>query len=295
MVKRNGAYIVNTGKLVLRVIFAFCASVASCTLAATAAVEVRPSEAKQGQTVSVIVSGSGTTAGAAAPEVNFNGRTFKTFAVPNEDGTGKNYRALICVPALIKPSTYKISAGDETTTLKVNAANFGVQRIRLPKSKDNFDGSPGERQKVDGAKQTVSDAQLWTGKFQYPCKARTSAAFGLRRAVNGKLLEDYFHSGVDFAAPTGTPVKATQKGKVIIAHTGWKLHGNTVAIDHGHGVVSFYIHLSKVNVKEGQMVEAGEKIGAVGATGRASGPHLHFSVYVNNDATNPGDWFAKGF
>jgi murein DD-endopeptidase MepM/ murein hydrolase activator NlpD len=66
-----------------------------------------------------------------------------------------------------------------------------------------------------------------------------------------------------------------------------------VAIDHGQGVVSFYIHLSKILVKEGDTVEAGQKIGLIGSTGRASGPHLHFSLYVNNDATSPWNWFRN--
>ncbi len=270
---------------------------------------VQPAPAKQGQTVVVLITDSADASTASgAPPVDFNGQTYKTFpispsageATSSKEAESKNagkkvYRALIGVPALIKQGNYKITSGANSFSLSVTPANFGVQRIRLPKGKDTFDGSPGEKATVDNAKKTLSDAQLWQGKFSYPCKARTSAAFGLRRAVNGKLLEDYFHSGVDFAGTTGTPVVAPQRGKVLIAHSGWKLHGNTVCLDHGQGVVTFYIHLSKILVKEGQMVERGEKIGAVGATGRANGPHLHFSVYVNNEATNPGDWFNKGF
>jgi murein DD-endopeptidase MepM/ murein hydrolase activator NlpD len=265
---------------------------------------VQPISPKQGQTVAVLIRDSGASTGSGAPSVEFNGRTYKAFPVESSDGAkntegvqgGANvYRALIGVPALIKPGTYKVKSGESVAQLTVQPAKFGVQRIRLPKGKDHFNGSPGEQETVEAAKKTLSETQLWQGKFKYPCKGRTSASFGLRRAVNGKLLEDYFHSGVDFAAPTGTPVYAPQKGKVIIAHNGWKLHGNTVSIDHGQGVVSFCIHLSKIFVKEGQLVNAGDKIGAVGQTGRASGPHLHFSIYVNNDATNPADWFAKKF
>lgn len=283
-----------TGKISFMAVSACLLAFPASATPASATLTVEPESAQQGQTVSVTISGADTASG--APSISFNGRTFRSFAKSAGDqAQSQTYGALICVPALLKPGTYKISTGGDSALLKVSSGKFGIQRIRLPKSKDNFDGSPGERSTVDTAKATVSDTRHWQGRFQHPCKARISSTYGLRRAVNGRLLEDYFHSGVDFAGPTGTAVNATQKGKVLIAHMGWKLHGNTICIDHGQGVLSFYIHLSKIFVKEGQMVEVGEKIGAVGATGRASGPHLHFSVYVNNDATNPGDWFNKGF
>lgn len=283
------------------------------------ALELRPAMAKQGQTIEVLIpnaagstasgasttsdanteSGAGTANGAdvassaQGPSVTFNKKEYKTFSHRIGDMTYS--RALIGVPADLPLGTYTIKSGESSEKLKVVAGGFGVQAIRLPPGKDNFVASPGEEAAVDGAKGTVSNKQYWDGKFIRPVQSRISSTFGLRRRVNGKLLTDYFHSGLDFAAATGTPVKAVQKGKVILARRGWKLHGNTVCIDHGQGVISFYIHLSKVLVKEGDIVDAGQKIGAVGSTGRANGPHLHFSIYVNKDATNPGDWFAKGF
>ncbi|HEY9869350.1 MAG TPA: M23 family metallopeptidase, partial [Candidatus Obscuribacterales bacterium] len=145
------------------------------------------------------------------------------------------------------------------------------------------------------AKATLSAERLWTGKFSAPVAARISARFGLRRMVNGKLLADYFHSGLDYAAPTGTPVKAPARGKVILAARGFRLHGNTVALDHGQGVVTFYLHLAKVLVKPGQVVKAGQVVGRVGQSGRASGPHLHFSLYVQEVAANPFYWYSRTF
>lgn len=82
---------------------------------------------------------------------------------------------------------------------------------------------------------------------------------------------------------------------MVVARTGWRLHGNTVCIDHGQGVISIYIHMNSVGVKEGDLVKSGQKIGAVGSTGRASGPHLHFGVYVNNACVNPASWFVKTY
>jgi lysostaphin len=122
-----------------------------------------------------------------------------------------------------------------------------------------------------------------------------SAGFGLRRMVNGKLLKDYYHSGVDFAGGQGSPVNSVADGVVIMAKNGWRLHGNSICIDHGQGVVSIYIHLSKVLVKEGDTVKSGQLIGRIGQTGRANGPHLHFSLYVNKHSTNPLQWFKTAF
>ncbi len=183
----------------------------------------------------------------------------------------------------------------EEQTIKVQDGKFPVQRLSLPKSKDNFVMAPGEKETVEAAKATLSEERLWQGKFKLPSTARQSAAFGMKRIVNGRLLKDYFHSGLDFAASLGTPVIACADGKVILAHKGYKLHGNVVAIDHGLGVISFYIHLQQILVKEGDMVKAGDKIATVGQTGRANGPHLHFSIYVNQVATNPTQWFHSIF
>jgi len=141
----------------------------------------------------------------------------------------------------------------------------------------------------------VSNDRMWHTNFVKPSKYRMSTLFGVKRVVNGHMLKDYFHSGLDFAAPAGTPAAACSDGTVIFAVKGWKLHGNCVAIDHGQGVVSFYLHLKTIAVKKGQHVASGQPIGTVGQTGRANGPHLHFSIYVNQVATNPMDWFAKTF
>jgi murein DD-endopeptidase MepM/ murein hydrolase activator NlpD len=251
----------------------------------TSTVKLDPVVPKQGQTLVVRVPVPDSQ---NVPTVTFNGKSYRLFP------EGGEYRALIGVPADLAPGDYKLSVGDEAQSVHVKAGTFGVQRITLSKDKDNFIASPGEEDLVKRAKQTVTPEKLWTGHFVRPSAARQSSAFGLRRMVNGRLLKDYFHSGMDYAGATGAPVIATQRGRVIIAaNKGWRLHGNTVALDHGQGVVSFYIHLSKVLVKPGQIVEAGEQIGKVGATGRATGPHLHFSVYVNGDATNPAEWYTR--
>lgn len=231
--------------------------------------------------------------GSAPPVVAFHDKTYKLFP-ESGDNTHQMYRALIALAANLPAGAYPLSCGDWKQIVHVGSGGFGIQKLRLPSDKDNFIASPGEEEAVDQAKSTLSEAQLWTGKFVRPSDARITTRYGLRRMVNGHLLQDYFHSGIDYAGALGSPVKAAQRGRVVLAHQGnWRLHGNVIAIDHGQGVISFYIHLSKVLVKPGQLVNAGDVIGKVGATGRANGPHLHFSVYVNKDAANPVDWFTR--
>ncbi len=260
-------------------------------VSSVASLSVSNESPKQGQTIEITYRmGSGET---EVPSIQFYKESYKLLPAENL-GSGA-YRCLLGIPADIKPGKYKLIVGNVSKTLAVGAGKFAVQYLRLPKSKDNFIMSAGEEAAVDGAKKTVSAGRAWSGNFTAPCKARISAGFGLRRVVNGKLLDDYFHSGLDYAAGTGAPVRAVAPGKIILARTGYKLHGNMVSIDHGEGVVTFYIHLSKVLVKEGQLVKQGDLIGKVGCTGRASGPHLHFSLYVNHNATNPNAWYAKAF
>ena len=267
---------------------------------------------KQGDTIEVLIKddsskktgstdgdgsagGTDATAGAALQEVHFIDRSYKVFPLKAGQADGAVGKALIGVNALQKPGKFTLKYGDQEKTVTIAAGMFGVQVLSLPKGKDNFISSPGEEETVQKAKATLTPHQYWLGQFLKPSQARTSSPYGVRRRVNGKLLPDYFHSGQDFAGAIGSPITACANGKVIISKWGWRLHGNTVAIDHGQGVVSFYIHMSKILVKEGDMVSAGQKIGLIGATGRASGPHLHFSLYVNNNAVNPWNWFHKSF
>jgi lysostaphin len=246
---------------------------------------------KQGEVVEVRLSHL-TSSGEAPPEVEVLGKKYKLF--PDSDQSSHDYVALFAVPVVQRPGAYKVVVGTVGEPITVKDAHFVVQRLSLPKGKDNFNTAPGEDEAVEKAKSTVSDKRMWTGKFDRPSHARTSAPFGIRRIVNGKLLPDYFHSGLDFAAGMGSPIYATAPGTVVLAQGGgvFKLHGNMVAIDHGQGVVSFYIHMKKVLVKVGQVVKQGEEIGQVGQTGRANGPHLHFSIYCNQVASSPLQWFA---
>jgi murein DD-endopeptidase MepM/ murein hydrolase activator NlpD len=125
----------------------------------------------------------------------------------------------------------------------------------------------------------------WAAALQWPARGRISGVYGSQRILNGQARDP--HLGLDIAAPTGTAVIAPLAGTVRLAVSDMVLTGGTLLLDHGHGVSTIYIHLSRIDVREGQRVLAGEQIAAIGATGRASGPHLHFQVQWFQERLDP--------
>ncbi|HMF54051.1 MAG TPA: M23 family metallopeptidase, partial [Edaphobacter sp.] len=152
-------------------------------------------------------------------------------------------------------------------------------------------------QKIIAADQKIKDrifastasAPLWIGSFSPPLRStpRTDS-FGTRRVFNGSLAS--VHRGLDYRAKTGTPVMAANSGRVVLARPLY-YEGNCVIIDHGLGLATIYMHLSKFDVKEGEQVRRGQLIGQSGATGRATGPHLHLSVRWQGESLDPAKLF----
>lgn len=141
-----------------------------------------------------------------------------------------------------------------------------------------------EQKKMQAIYDTITPQALWKGKFQVPLKnVTTGGNFGRRRVLNGEARSP--HAGVDFPAAAGTPVFAAQAGKVVLAENMY-YPGNTVVIDHGFGIHTLYAHLSEIEVHPGDSVEAGTEIGKVGATGRVTGPHLHWGLTINHARVN---------
>ena len=136
--------------------------------------------------------------------------------------------------------------------------------------------------------------RLWAEKFELPLagKLRIATRFALLRKAK---TYQYFHKGVDFSTPTGTPVKAVNSGKVVFAKSGLNVYGTAMVVDHGQGVTSCYFHLNKMLKNEGDTVAKNETIAESGATGWATGPHLHFGLYLQGEAVDPFWWikFAK--
>jgi len=125
---------------------------------------------------------------------------------------------------------------------------------------------------------------LWSGDFRAPVHAPPTDSFGTRRTFNGQLAS--VHKGMDFRAPTGTVVRAGNSGVVVLARPLY-FEGNCVVIDHGLGLYTISMHLSRIDVREGQHVSLGERVGLSGATGRVTGPHLHWAVRWQNAYLDP--------
>ncbi|HKW56031.1 MAG TPA: M23 family metallopeptidase [Candidatus Acidoferrum sp.] len=133
----------------------------------------------------------------------------------------------------------------------------------------------------------VTSEKLWDGEFRIPLDGVVHGVnFGRRRVLNGHPGSP--HGGVDFPSPTGTPVHASQRGRVVLAEDLF-FSGNTVVVDHGLGIYTFYCHFSEINVTVGQSVNAGDVLGKVGATGRVTGPHLHWGLSVEHARVNALD------
>ena len=145
---------------------------------------------------------------------------------------------------------------------------------------------PAELAQIVAARAQGTDAQGWRQPFRWPATGRISGLFGAQRIYRGE--PGSYHSGIDIAKPTGAPVVAPADGVVILAaDPPFTLEGKLLMIDHGHGLNSAFLHLSRIDVRVGQHVRQGQAIGAVGATGRATGPHLHWSLRWHDARLDP--------
>jgi murein DD-endopeptidase MepM/ murein hydrolase activator NlpD len=177
-----------------------------------------------------------------------------------------------------------------TATLAVRAGKFATESLTVQKqfvepNEQQAQRAVAEQEKLREIFDHITPEKLWHGPFRMPLTGRVRGTnFGKRRILNGQPRSP--HTGADFPAPTGTPIHATQGGRVVLAEELY-FSGNTVIIDHGLGIYSLYGHLSATDVTAGDAVKAGAVIGKVGATGRVTGPHLHWGVTVNKARVNP--------
>ena len=169
--------------------------------------------------------------------------------------------------------TYQVQRVDGLPPRKVTPTPEDLERIRL-------DGAA-----IAAVRARDSSRADFASRFQWPVRGRVSGVFGSQRILNGKPRRP--HGGVDVVAPLGTPVVASADGVVVLAHPDMFFTGRTVMIDHGHGLATVYAHMSEILVTQGQRVARGTPIGRVGASGRATGPHLHWGVSLFGTRLDP--------
>jgi murein DD-endopeptidase MepM/ murein hydrolase activator NlpD len=246
------------------------------------AADVSPTTAPQGGVIRVRTTGIDQTA-------RMNGRVIPLFPQSGGGSLG-----LMPIPAAEKPGAYdlevigKDGAIVETTSVTVRDAHFHSQNIILNEQLSELKPAPGETEEAAAFRNTVSTERYWTEPLIAPVAGCVTSPFGVRRLHNGKVTGDY-HAGLDQRSPNGGPIRAVTGGVVKLVRE-WRLHGNTVAIDHGQGMETIYLHMSKFATSEGAVVHQGDVIGYVGSTGRSTGPHLHWSLYVNGVPVNPTLW-----
>lgn len=248
---------------------------------------------KQGQIVLVKVAGEDPQAEVRG---TFMGRAMSFFPDPRS-GQASGYVGLLGLDMQDEPGPHElavdIKSGEQTKHVSMNVLvvkeKFRVEHLKLPKEKVDLDEKAlarwkSEQEQVKTALAEDSRFKLWQGGFLEPVGGKRTGIFGSVRIMNGQARNP--HNGEDIGAPMGTDVLATNDGvvRLTVDHI---FSGKGVYVDHGLGFYSMYFHLSEVSVKEGDIVKAGQVVGKVGATGRATGPHLHWGVKLNGARVNP--------
>jgi murein DD-endopeptidase MepM/ murein hydrolase activator NlpD len=224
-----------------------------------------------------------------AVSARLNGRTITLF--PQQEGPALG---LMPVPTLEKLGKYQLDFLDQSgavlhsTEITVEDAYYPLENLSIAPSISKLKPSPGEQATVGRFREAITAERYWKEPFAAPVPGCVTSPFGSTRLHNGKLTGD-FHAGVDQRGAAGTPIHPITPGVVKIVQK-WNLRGGTVAIDHGQGVETIYLHMSAFQAKEGQQVSTSDVIGYVGSTGRSTGPHVHWTMYVNGVPVNPGQW-----
>lgn len=223
---------------------------------------------------------------AQAPKATWQGKP--VLVVKDQDA---RWLAIVGIPLSVKPgSPQQVSSGGRNLPFVVGDKKYPEQRITL-KNKRQVNPDPNDLKRIEQeldvqvrAYRTFSPVTPSNLLLDKPVDGPLSSKFGVRRFFNGE--ERNPHAGLDFAVPAGTPIKAPAAGKVILIGN-YFFNGNTVFVDHGQGFISMFCHMSKIDVKVGDAVPRGGVVGRVGSTGRATGPHMHWNVSLNDARVDP--------
>jgi len=210
---------------------------------------------------------------------------------------GQEWFTVVGLDLDVKPGSY---TGDVRVTrnnnverrsvkIDVKAVKFPVEQLQVAEkyvelSPENTERALRESKELEEIHNTISGEALRTQSFVVPIPGGVGSSFGKRRVFNGESRNP--HAGADLKATTGTPIRSTNRGRVVLARDLF-FTGNTVIVDHGLGIYTLYAHLSRIDVARDAMVERAQVIGLAGATGRVTGPHLHWGARVQNTRVNP--------
>jgi murein DD-endopeptidase MepM/ murein hydrolase activator NlpD len=189
----------------------------------------------------------------------------------------------------LKGTTAQAGEINSSQNIRVQAAKYPSIAVTVAKkftepSKEQLERIHQDKTVKQDVFQHTDPEREWSGKFRPPVEVAVSDVFGTRRTFNGKVQS--VHQGLDYAAPTGTPVGAVNAGTVLLAGPLY-FEGNCVVLDHGQGLLTLYLHLSEIKVKQGDRIVRGQELGLSGGTGRATGPHLHLAVRWQGVYLNP--------
>ena len=218
-----------------------------------------------------------------APDVHYQGQPVLLVAV------AERWQAVVGLPLHANVGEQQLTVNGTPLGFSIADKAYATQPLKVAPKFVNPDPKDAERIAREQALMQAAFARFSTPLppqllMRQPTPGPLSSSFGLRRVFNGEARNP--HSGLDIAAPTGTPVIAPLAGTVVV--TGdFYYNGNTVIIDHGGGLLTLFCHLDRIDAKPDQRITAGEPLGTVGATGRVTGAHLHFSVSLNGARVNP--------
>lgn len=229
--------------------------------------------------------------GDALPKVTYRGHSVMVVDTKGTDYESQyKWVALVGIPLSAKPTEQSLVINGKKQLFQIRDKQYKEQRITI-KNKRKVNPTPLDMDRINREKKEILGALAsWSTDKQpatqliKPAQGPYSSPFGLKRFFNDQPRRP--HSGLDIAAPKGSPIIAPAAGKVV-ATGDYFFNGNTVILDHGHGLTTLYCHMNKVGVVLGQEVDLGETLGTIGSTGRATGPHLHWGVSLNNARIDP--------
>jgi len=261
-------------------------------------VSLLPSTVGQGKTLILWVSSSG-----PFKEIKGHLGERELSFFPLEVAEKKLHRSVVGIPMDMNPGEHELEirftdfrgrSGTHREVLKVLETEFVEEEIAIPSEKSSFLTSkylPEEARSIREAMQETEEERLWSGPFIMPLEGRLSSPFGARRVYNQGTMAGR-HRGVDIASKEGVGVLAPNSGRVVLSET-MMVHGETVILDHGQGVFSIFNHLRERFVEVGENVGKGEMTGSLGETGLATGPHLHWGLYVGGVCVDPLEWTER--